>query len=216
MHSVRKQILDILKECGGATVAELAGRLNMAPVSVRHHLDILQGENLIQVERLARKGNVGRPQQIYALTAEASQYFPNNFPILAANLVDQIKQILPPEQVDLAFQSMARNIADEAADGMQDDSLEDRLQNVTEFLNQHGYLSRWEAAGQEPEDGYLLHKHNCPYAGISGKHAELCLMDQTLVNELVGQPCERIHSMADDGRCCTYRVSVPIELTVVL
>ena len=36
----------------------------MAPVSVRHHLDLLQGENLICVERVRRKGQVGRPQQI--------------------------------------------------------------------------------------------------------------------------------------------------------
>ena len=72
MHAVRKHILEILKERNGATVAELADCLEMAPVSVRHHLDILQGDNLICVERLERKGNVGRPQQVYALTADAS------------------------------------------------------------------------------------------------------------------------------------------------
>ncbi|MFZ4661483.1 MAG: helix-turn-helix domain-containing protein, partial [Caldilineaceae bacterium] len=64
MHAVRKSILEILKEQrSGATVAELAERLEMAPVSVRHHLDILQGDNLICIERLERKGSVGRPQQ---------------------------------------------------------------------------------------------------------------------------------------------------------
>ena len=54
VHLVRKHILDILKERSGATVAELAGCLEMAPVSVRHHLDILQGDNLIRIDRLAR------------------------------------------------------------------------------------------------------------------------------------------------------------------
>jgi len=99
VHTVRKSILEILKEQrDGATVAELAERLAMAPVSVRHHLDILQGDNLICVQRLERKGNVGRPQQIYTLTAEANCYFPNNFAGLADKLVTQIKQILPPDQ----------------------------------------------------------------------------------------------------------------------
>ena len=54
MHSVRQSILEILKESGTATVADLAERLEMAPVSVRHHLDILQGDNLIRVGRVER------------------------------------------------------------------------------------------------------------------------------------------------------------------
>jgi hypothetical protein len=30
-----------------------------------------------------------------------------------------------------------------------------------------------------------------------------------LINRLLGQSCQRTHSMADDGRCCTYQVSEP-------
>ena len=37
-------------------------------------------------------------------------------------------------------------------------------------------------------------------------------MDQALINELMGESCNRIQSMAKDGRCCTYRVAGPVEL----
>ena len=111
MHAVRRQIVEILKEASGATVAELAEKLEMAPVSVRHHLDILQGENLISVGRVERKGNVGRPQQVYSLTAQAIALFPNNFASLAAGLVRQLKQVLPAEQVTVAFTAMAADLA---------------------------------------------------------------------------------------------------------
>jgi DNA-binding transcriptional ArsR family regulator len=111
---VRRQIVEILKEASGATVAELAEKLEMAPVSVRHHLDILQGENLISVGRVERKGNVGRPQQVYSLTAQAMALFPNNFASLAAGLVRQLKQVLPAEQVTVAFTAMAADLANEA------------------------------------------------------------------------------------------------------
>ncbi|MBK8049357.1 MAG: ArsR family transcriptional regulator [Anaerolineales bacterium] len=144
MHSVRKQILEILKQTGGANVAELAERLDMAPVSVRHHLDILQGDNLIRVGRLERNGTVGRPQQCYVLTAEAAAYFPNNFSALAAGLVREMKQILPPEQIRCVFQAMAHEIAQELnTDGLQELPIEERLDRVTDFLNQRGYLARW-------------------------------------------------------------------------
>lgn len=214
MHAVRKHILETLKEREGATVAELADALEMAAVSVRHHLDILQGDNLIRVARVERKGSVGRPQQIYVLTDEAVEYFPNNFAALAGNLVRQIKQTLPPEQVECVFRNLAHDLARQfernagpngLAEGVQ---IEAQLERIAEFLNRQGYLASWE----EGADGhYLLHKHNCPYAGVSAEHRELCAMDQVLVETLVERPCERVQHMVTDGHCCTYRVGRAAE-----
>jgi predicted ArsR family transcriptional regulator len=184
----------------------------MAPVSVRHHLDILQGDNLISVERLERKGNVGRPQQVYALTDDANEHFPDNFAALASGLVRQLKKVLPPEQVEAAFQALAQDFADKVMPTLAGLPVAERLERVTTFLNERGYLARWEI-DEEAEDGsFLLHKCNCPYAGVSDEHNELCLMDQALINELMGGSCQRIQSMATDARCCTYRVSGPISL----
>jgi predicted ArsR family transcriptional regulator len=207
VHAVRKSILEILKETGGATVAELAEKLDMAPVSVRHHLDILQGDALIRVGRVERNGAVGRPQQFYVLTADAATLFPDNFAALAAGLVRQLKSVLPPEQVQAAFQAIAHDIAIESdLQSMAQLPLERRLERVADFLNQRGYLARWEQVPEEAGGGYLLHKYNCPYAGVSGEHRELCAMDQLLIDELVGRHCCRTRSVADSAKCCTYTV----------
>lgn len=208
VHAVRRHILEILKERNGATVAELAEMLAMAPVSVRHHLDILQGDALIRVDRLERSGSVGRPQQIYALTDEAGELFPNNFAALAGDLVRQVKQILPQAQVDAIFVAMARELAAEFdAAAFKNLPMPERIQHVAEFLNARGYLASWE---QESSDAgsFLLHKHNCPYAGVSDEHGELCLMDQTLVDTLFDEHCERVAHMGSEDHCCTYRVRV--------
>ena len=82
------------------------------------------------------------------------------------------------------------------------------------FLNERGYLARWERRevvgcvddGASGETVFLLHKCNCPYAGISASHHELCIMDQALVDELVGRHCERVQSLAEDEPCCSYRI----------
>lgn len=217
MHAVRKQILQILKVNEGATVAELADQLNMAPVSVRHHLDILQGDNLIAVDRVERKGSVGRPQQVYVLTTEANHYFPNNFAALAGNLARQLKQVLPPDQVPCAFRAMAHEIAAEMdRTSLADLPLELRLERVANFLNERGYLAHWETATGDPDEGYLLHKCNCPYAGVSAEHRELCVMDQALVDELIGHHCQRIHSLVDDGHCCTYHIRQAAQIEIPL
>jgi predicted ArsR family transcriptional regulator len=235
----------LLKERNQATVAELAEWLGMAPVSVRHHLDILQGDNLICVERLDKRGNVGRPQQVYALTDEAASYFPNNFALLAATLVRQVKQVLPADQVDDVFRSLAGDLAAEFEEddeapraGTLDDAeaLEARVRRVADFLSARGYLANYEAecvAGPAEDSGlacgcgsaagagsicvevqgdsFLLHKHNCPYAGPSDEHRELCLMDQALVDTLFDRHCERISHMGEQDRCCTYRVRLEAD-----
>lgn len=219
MHAVRKHILEILKESGGATVAELAERLDMAPVSVRHHLDILQGDNLIKVGRIERTGSVGRPQQIYQLTDDADELFPNNFAVLAASMARQLKHILPREQVDAVFHSLADEmIAEVNVTELAALPLPERLDCVTDFLNDRGYLARWEP-GADGGESYVLYKHNCPYAGMSGEHRELCMMDQMLIDRLVGVHCDRTASVANNDRCCTYRIDgesrgIPVDLTL--
>ena len=212
VHAVRKQILEILKENRTATVAELAKQLEMAAVSVRNHLDILQGDALICVERVQRKGNVGRPQQVYALTEAASEFFPNNFATLAEGLVRQMKAVLPPEETQRAFSALACEIAAELnCENLCADDIEERLDRVAEFLSERGYLASWEPAGDSAADGYLLHKYNCPYAGVSDAHSEICLMDQALVNKLMGCACHRQHSMTENGYRCTYQIKCQAE-----
>jgi predicted ArsR family transcriptional regulator len=162
---------------------------------------------MIRVGRVERNGAVGRPQQFYVLTAEAATLFPDNFAALAAGLVRQLKGILPPEQVQAAFQSIAHDIAAELdLHSLRQLPLEARLDRVADFLNQRGYLARWEPVAPEAGGGYVLHKYNCPYSGISGEHRELCMMDQMLIDELVGQHCCRTRSVADNAKCCTYAV----------
>lgn len=206
MHAIRKQILEILKERNNATVAELASVLEMPAVSVRHHLDILQGDNLILVDRLERSGGAGRPQQVYALTQQADDFFPNNFAALAGNLVRQIKQVLPPDQVDSAFRNMAGEIAREFHQPKQNETFEQRLDRVTEFLTERGYLAHWQH--DEANQSIVLQKCNCPYAGIASEHRELCAMDQFLIDQLVGCHCERTQSVQSGDGCCKYQIDL--------
>ena len=157
--------------------------------------------------RVERTGSVGRPQQIYQLTEDAAEFFPKNFAILAAGMVRQIKQVLPADQVDAMFHSMADEMAGEVdMASLEALPLDERLDRVTAFLNERGYLARWEPCDDGDGAHFLLYKHNCPYAGVSGEHRELCLMDQMLIDRLVGVTCSRTTSVANNDRCCTYEI----------
>ncbi|MGE5602336.1 MAG: helix-turn-helix transcriptional regulator [Nitrososphaerales archaeon] len=205
MQSVRRRITEILKEHGSATVAELADELGMAQVSVRHHLDILVGEDLVELTGVRRRDGVGRPSQVYALTPNALALFPQRTAQLAASVLAELKAVLPQDQVANILLRIAERTAAEAPQPIENQTLEERLDQVTGFLTQKGYSARWESC-----DGYYeLHACNCPYSGVAEEHPELCMMDHAMILRLlpdaVRSDCIRLHSRAVDGaNRCSY------------
>jgi len=201
VQTIRSRILEILKQEGQASVGALAEHLEMAPISVRYHLDILLSDNLIAVSKAKRPRTVGRPQQVYSLTANADAHFPDNFALLTAGVVRQLKQMLPADKVDGCFRKLAMEMATPVLeDSPPEEELDERMDRVVSFLNDRGYLAQWE-----PSSG-VLYTHNCPYTGVAAEHRELCCMDLALVESLSGQSCEHVQAIADGERCCSFRV----------
>ena len=209
MQTVRSRILEILKQDGQTSVGTLAERLEMAPISVRYHLDILLSDNLITVSKAKGRRKVGRPQQVYSLTANADAHFPDNFALLTAGVVRQMKQMLPPDKIDGCFRKLAQEMAQPVVlDCPSDERLDERMDRVVDFLNERGYLSHWEPATGS------LHMHNCPYTSVAAEHKELCCMDLALVESLSGQSCVLDQAIADGQNCCSFRVQVGTEKPV--
>ncbi len=204
MQNVRQRILQILQERGRATVADLAEALNMAPVSVRHHLDILQGDGLIRVDGVRRRRGAGRPQHVYALTPEAVLVFPKNYEEVLHYLLETLEQDLSPQQMDALVCHIARRIASQfrVAPG----SEEERFDRAVAFLNERGYMARWE----QDEDGVMLLLVNCPYAGLIGEHEQLCRLDAVLLQHLLNREEEPLveSTIREGAYQCRFRVPV--------
>ena len=202
MQPTRLRILEILKEQGDLTVAEMARQLGMAPVSVRHHLDVLQGEQLICSPRVRRRGTVGRPRQVYALTEAANAYFPRNHDVLAGRLLEEMKGVLPASELQTLFERLADSMAAEARPLQPDATLKQRVERAVEFLNEKGYLARYELVDGQ----YMLYTLNCPYQGIAEQHRELCGMDKRLLDRLIGGAPVVVARMSEGACSCAYRV----------
>lgn len=209
VHPIRRTILEILKREESATVNDLAESLEMAPVSVRHHLDLLISDGLVATPRVQRNAGAGRPQQIYALTPEADAYFPNRYRELANDALAALKQTLPPDALLTTMRDFAHRTALRISPDLNTLPSAQRLVITISLLNDLGYM-----AGYETGDGnVVLHTCNCPYGDLAGEHQELCHMDLSLVGELTGLEAERIHHIASgDGRC-SYRLCPQNGLT---
>lgn len=207
MQPIRQRITEILKEYGTATVAELADQLAMAQVSVRHHLDILIGEDLVKCAGVRRRNGAGRPAQVYALTPHAMQLFPQRHAALAKELLLQVKTLLPPDEVRNLFLRIAEKGAREAPPAVPGQPVEERLDSICQFLTDRGYNARWEWQ----DDHYELYACNCPYVGVSDEHAELCMMDQAFIQGLIPGAVRERSRVLDSATHCTYIIELAAQ-----
>lgn len=203
MQPVRRRITEILKEHGSATVAELASELEMAQVSVRHHLDILMSEDLVEMSGMRRQNGAGRPSLVYSLTPQAVKVFPQRHDDLAGAMLNELKSTLPAVEVQRVIQRMGEKAAYGAPAATPGQPIQERLDEVAHFLCQKGYNARWE----ERNGHYELHTCNCPYAGVSDEHPELCTMDQVMMGHLLPEAIRLQSRVLDDASRCTYIIT---------
>lgn len=211
LQETRRHIVEILKERGECTVddlvADLKDRLQRAitTVTIRHHLDKLQAEGLIEPPQVRRRDTPGRPQYVYVLSSRGKDYFPNNYAGLAEELLTEIKRHLPRQQVNVIIENVADHMASSAE--IPDAPLQQKLDHVVAYMNQKGYTAAWE----QTDGGFILTTVNCPYERVASSHAEVCELDFRLVASMLGI-VPRLMGRASQGHeCCQY--FVPQKLT---
>ncbi|MFC2036496.1 helix-turn-helix transcriptional regulator [Chloroflexota bacterium] len=205
MQSTRQEILEILKEERQATVEDLAQRLELTPMTIRHHLNVLQAQNLVAATTVRRSQKVGRPRLVYTLTEAADELFPQSYGELARHLVSEIKETMGPEEAEDIFRGIAERIAGEAPPPSAGQSFEDRLDQVADFLGQRGFIFRWE----KTDEGYVLANINCPYRHVTREHPEVCTMDTELLQQLLGVEPQRLSSLRDGEASCSCLLVPP-------
>jgi predicted ArsR family transcriptional regulator len=208
MQQTRRFILDILREQGEATVDEIVAHLqqrrgrDITPVTVRHHISLLQQERLVTSLELRRRHSPGRPQHVYALTEKAKVHFPHNYERLLGGLVAQIEKTLPPDTVNVIFEGIADDMASHIPVA-EHSTLEERLICAVKYLNESGYEARWEAV----QDGYLLHTRNCPYHGVAHDTTTLCALDIRLVAKAIGVIPRLVSRITLGDPVCSYWIA---------
>lgn len=206
MQQTRRHILDIIKRRGQVTVDDIVDDLQkrggaITAVTVRHHLKLLQQDDLVTSPELRRRNTPGRPQYIYTLTEKARTHFPNNYERLATGLMAQLRQQLPPASVNVVLEGVADHLAGQFC--APECSFEQRLDLVVDYLDENGYAASWE---QNP-DGYMLHTSNCPYHQlVADEDTDLCAMDLRLIGLLLGVVPRRVDRISQGCETCSYLI----------
>lgn len=200
MKSTKERILQTLLRKPKLTINDLAGAVEINPISVRHHLSNLEKEGLIAAEE--ERHGVGRPRLIYSLTEDGMERFPTKYLRLTTRLLAQMKETMPGPMVASLFNQIAEDLANEYASDIKGLNMEERLDFVKELLAQEGFTVEWEKKG----DDYHIHEISCPYHQIGIEHPEVCTVDQTLISKMLALPASKIQCILNGNAHCTYVV----------
>ena len=201
MSSTHDEILRTIKTQGRASVAEMAQRLAISPISVRHHLSTLQAEGLVKSSEV-RQG-VGRPRLVYALTEAGQERFPARYVRLSERLLDELKSTLPPQALEDMFTRMAEGMVAEYAARLEGKNTEEKMALLMELLGTEGFLAQWNRTGET----ISLTEYSCPYLRIGQRHPEVCAIDQTVIQQVLNANVEKTTCVLDGADRCVFVIS---------
>ena len=208
MHSTRERILAHLKRRPGQGVDALAGVLGLAPMTIRQHLDKMRGDNLIEAQIQRRR--IGRPANVYFLTALGEERFPRAYDRLAELLLEEMSSVAPGRAEregdgEEGRRELLRRIAHRAA--------RPHLRKLEKLAPQQ----RWRATGdilreesgftelEESGECYELREYNCVYQRVAESHNAVCTFHAEYVSELVGQVVELVSCKCSGADVCGFR-----------
>jgi DeoR family transcriptional regulator, suf operon transcriptional repressor len=190
-------------------VSQLAEGLGVTPIAIRHHLGVLEKDDL--VEGREERHGIGRPRMLYRLSERAMDRSPSKYVMLTNMLLEKIKQQLPAEMIERFFIDIASGMADDLKKQLDGLPLDQRIARLVELLEKEGYVARVELVGPEQ---YRLTELTCPYRKIRLKHPEVCRLDETFISSALGASVQHMSCIQDGSESCTFTVANPVREVV--
>jgi predicted ArsR family transcriptional regulator len=198
VDSRREIILALLKTRGHATLAEVAQHLEVSKQAALRHLEGLEADGLAAVTRAHLQGR-GRPENVYSLTAAASEHFPHEHRQLAGDLVE----FLNADQLKRFFERRAARLEAEYAQRLAGLDFDGRVRELARLATEHGHMAE---VVELPEGGLAIRHCNCPIQDVAARTALPCQNEQEMYERLLGASVERSTWLREAAADCTYQV----------
>lgn len=212
MEQTRDAVTRLLQERGASTAADLANEVGVSTGSIRRHMDIMVAEGLLETELMRQQR--GRPVTRYTLSeageeetsgASYSRLLDRIYPALASMTQSEVDGRDGAELVNLIFDRVGDAIARDHAPRITAEVFDERVQQVTNALQQEGILELVE----QHDDLIVLRNSSCPVRSCAeGNHA-MCDADRGAIETLLGLPVLQSSTVATGGDACEYVVQRP-------
>ncbi len=184
MKNTREKILQTLLENPGASINDLADAVGINGISIRHHLASLETNAMVTSSE--ERHGVGRPRLVYSLTEKGLEHFPTSYIRLSQQIITAIKDTLAEEDIEAIFTSIGKSIAKDYKDQFEGKPIDKQVKLLTKIMSNEGHVLEWHKV----KDHYQIIAYTCPYLQLGSDHPEVCIVDHTLIREVLSYPVE--------------------------
>ena len=197
------KFLKLLKTRGPQSSSALASQLGITIEGARFQLTRMQEEGLVEATQAAK--GVGRPTQIWNLTAKGNQHFPDKHEAFSDQLLESMQEILEPGQMNAIISLREKKANEKYREALKDiPGLEEKIARLAELRNSDGYLAEWD----KEEGGFILIENHCPICAAAQRCADLCEAEMETFKEIFGTgvSVERVDHIIAGARRCAYKI----------
>lgn len=199
----RLQILHLLKEMRGATLADIAERLGVTHEAVRQQMLQLQAEGFVTASSAAPRAAseprlAGRRPTEYRLTTDGEHLLPKAYGELGSLLIEAAEE-------ERALLPILERVAHKRAEQIPPAgvSMRSRLDGLSHLYPGNDEFYSWTKDRQ----GYAIEQRNCPFLTVALEHPHFCSTTVNAMRKHLGFEVTRTERFQDgDGRCL-FRVS---------
>ncbi len=211
MQSTRAKIIELLRHRPETAVEELTRDLNLAPATVRRHLDVLQRDGKVEMRAVRRAS--GRPHFAFTLTESGEAELGEHHIRITRRLVQELTALRAAdtrnrsgyELASLVFERMAEGVAQSCAHRVTAKRIDERLPQALQALADEGVVFDMTPRST----GYLLEGRNCPCRRLRSASQEACVYDRRLLESLLAMPVQPAEAESG-GAACAYFVEAGV------
>ena len=187
------------KMCGG-TIQEICDAVGVTATAIRQRLARLEGHGLV-VRELVRAGR-GRPHHVYRVSDEGLRHLGENYRELALGLWRAMHQIADPTVKSAILDNVREGLVREYGRISVSGSLPDRMQQLRDQLNDHGFDVEFDGAGQLP----VLRENSCPYQDLATIDQTICEMEVDVFRQILNADVELTQCCLEGHGPCEFQV----------
>ncbi len=150
--TTRFRILEYIRKYQTASVRELSALLGMSGANIRHHMSLLESNDLVESVGIRKEGR-GRPRQVFGLSRRV---LGDGLDTLSGNLLSLWMEALPGEKQEEGLKSLALRLAGQWEPSQ---PVMKQVMSTVAKLNELHYQARWEAGAA----GARILLGHCPY-----------------------------------------------------
>jgi predicted ArsR family transcriptional regulator len=199
------RFLVLLKTRGPQTAADLGKATGVTTEAARQQLVRLAADGLVVAT--AEPRGVGRPAQVWGLTAAGNARFPDAHAELTAQLIGAIRAQLGEDVLDRLIDTRSAESKAAYAAALEGASgLGERVARLAEARTREGYMAESRAEGK----GYLLVENHCPICVAATACQGFCRAELETFREVLGPDAtvERTEHIVQGDRRCAYRIAL--------